>query len=74
PNAVGEIKDLKDCYAYGNTVVLRGIENGKLVNIYSVSGARVYSQKMTSDRMTVTLPAGIYIVNAASHNKKVIVR
>lgn len=74
PNAVEEIKELKDCYAYGNTVVLSGIENGKLVNIYSVSGVRVYSQKMTADRMTVTLPAGVYIVNAASQNRKVMVR
>lgn len=74
PNAVEEIKELKDCYAYGNTVVLRGIENGKLVNIYSVSGVRIYSQKMTADRMTVTLPAGVYIINAASQNRKVMIR
>jgi len=74
PNAVGKVEASFDCYTYGSTVVVKGLDYGKLINIYSVTGARVYSQKTTSDMMSVTLPSGIYIVNAASLNKKVIVR
>lgn len=74
PNAVSKVDNSFDCYAYGSNVIIKGLEYGKVVNIYSITGVRMFSQKISAGALTVALPAGIYIVNVASSNKKVIVR
>jgi hypothetical protein len=74
PNAVSKVENSVDCYAYGRNVIIKGVEYGKVVNIYSITGVRMFSQKISSEMLSVALPTGIYIVNVASCNKKVIVR
>lgn len=74
PNAVSKVENTFDCYAYGNKIIIRGLDNDRVVNIYSVTGVRVFSKKTVDGTLSVNLPAGIYVVNVASSNKKVMVR
>jgi len=62
------------CYADGNSLIIKGLESGKNVIVYSITGARVYSQKVAANSLRFILPEGIYIVNIDGNNKKVIVR
>lgn len=61
-------------YIEGNNIIIKGLETGKEVAIYSVTGARVFSQKTVSCSMSITLPKGIYIVKTSSLNTKLIVK
>lgn len=63
-----------DCYTSGGNIVINGLESGKVVNVYSIAGVRLFSQKVSGNSVSVSLPRGIYIVNAASLNKKIIVK
>lgn len=63
-----------NCYADGNSLIIKGLESGKNVVVYSVTGARIYSQKAVANSISIALPEGIYIVNVDGNNKKVIVR
>lgn len=71
---VNKVESSFDCYSYGNNVIIKGLELGKEVNIYSISGVRIFSQYIYTGSMSVTLQRGIYIVNSASYNKKIIVK
>jgi len=74
PSAVSKVENSFDCYAYGRNVIIKGLEYGKQVNIYSVTGVRMFSQKASTSSLSVALPTGIYIVNIANRNKKVLVK
>ncbi|MDD4490185.1 MAG: right-handed parallel beta-helix repeat-containing protein [Paludibacter sp.] len=63
-----------DCYSDGNNIIIKGLAYSKNVTVYSVTGARVYSQKVAASSLRVALPEGIYIVNVDGNNKKVVVR
>ncbi|HQB28340.1 MAG TPA: choice-of-anchor Q domain-containing protein [Paludibacter sp.] len=67
-----KVEDSFNCYAYGNSIIVKGLEQEE-VNIYSITGVRIFSKQVTGS-MSIDLPAGIYIVNSGSYNKKVIVR
>ncbi|MCK9507981.1 MAG: T9SS type A sorting domain-containing protein [Pigmentiphaga sp.] len=72
PSSVDKVEYPFNCYAYGNSIIVKGLEQEE-VNIYSITGVRVFSKQVTGS-MSIDLPAGIYIVNIANFNKKVIVR
>jgi hypothetical protein len=72
PSSIDKVEYPFDCYAYGNSIIVKGLEQEE-VNIYSITGVRVFSKQVTGS-MSIDLPAGIYIVNIANFNKKVIVR
>ena len=67
-----KVEDSFNCYAYGNSIIVKGLKQEE-VNIYSITGVRIFSKQVTGS-MSIDLPAGIYIVNSGSYNKKVIVR
>jgi len=71
---VDKMENSFNCYTDGNNIIIKGIETGKNVTVFSVTGARVFSQNACSGSLSVALPEGIYIVNADGNNKKVIVR
>ncbi|MEA4936801.1 MAG: T9SS type A sorting domain-containing protein [Paludibacter sp.] len=63
-----------NCYTDGNSLIINGLESGNHLTVYSVTGARVFSQKVTANSIRIALPEGIYMVNVDGNNKKVIVR
>lgn len=74
PNAVSNVENFFKCYTNGNNLIVKGFNFGKEINVYAITGARIFSQKAYSNSLSVTLQKGIYIVNIGSYNQKVIVR
>lgn len=74
PTSVNKVENSFDCYAYGSNVIIKGAAYGNEVNVYSVTGIRVFSQRINTGSLSITLPTGIYIVNVATCNKKIVVR
>ena len=73
-SSVKKVENAFNCYAFGNNVIVKDVALGKVINIYSVTGVRVLTQKVNASSMQITLPEGLYIVNVDSQNKKVFVK
>jgi hypothetical protein len=53
--------------------IISGLPQGETVSVYNLQGAVIYSQKVTSDEVSVSLPThGLYIVKVGSESVKVI--
>ncbi len=57
-----------------NKIELSGLKLGEQLSVYNVSGIRVHNAISTASTHSVTLPNGLYIVNVAGVNTKVILR
>jgi hypothetical protein len=71
PNAASSIlvySDLK------NSLTISNATAGDMATVYSVSGIKVASAKLTADKTTLSIPTGIYIVKINNSVAKVIVR
>ena len=56
-----------------NLIVVRGFE-GQTVTVSTADGKVVANGKADSDRETISVPAGVYVVKAGSKSVKVIVK
>jgi hypothetical protein len=61
------------CRTSGNKLEVKGLNTNDLLTIFSLTGEKVFEQKVSSDLMTVTLPSGIYVLVSGSHRTKVVV-
>lgn len=52
-------------------IVIKGC-SGEMVEISSVDGTVIYSQRIDNDMVSIPLPAGLYIVKVKDVVKKVI--
>ena len=57
-----------------NSLVISNATAGDIASVYSVSGVKVASAKLTSDNTTLSIPSGIYLVKINASVSKVIVR
>lgn len=65
--------DLQVC-VYGKTIVLQNVDNGCLVELFSVLGMKVASKIAASDVVEVSVSSpGLYIVKVGSESRKVVV-
>jgi hypothetical protein len=69
-----KVEESVKCYTNGNNLMIKGLESGKVVNVYSITGVRLLSRKITDETISISLPRGIYIVNAESYKGKVVIR
>jgi len=71
PNAVSNV------FAYSaekNSLVISNATTGDIASVYTVSGIKVASAKLTSDKTTLSITSGIYLVKVNNSVLKVIVR
>ena len=71
--SVTEINSGFVCFANGNSIEIRGMKAGEEINVYSITGAALFTQKAVNNSMSVPVARGIYIVKAANQVKKVVV-
>lgn len=71
--SVNEINSGFVCFANGNSIEIRGMKAGEEINVYSITGAALFTQKAVNNSMSVPVARGIYIVKAANQVKKVVV-
>jgi parallel beta-helix repeat protein len=71
--SVTEINSDLVCFANGNSIEIRGMKAGEEINVYSITGAALFTQKAVNNSMSVPVARGIYIVKAANQVKKVVV-
>lgn len=57
-----------------NRIAISNATVGDIVTVYSVSGMKVASAKLTSDKTTVNVGSGIYLVKVNNSVSKVVVR
>jgi len=57
-----------------NSLVISNAVAGDIASVYSISGIKVASAKLTSDKTTLSIPTGIYLVKINASVSKVIVR
>jgi len=57
-----------------NKLVIANATVGDIASVYSISGIKVASAKLTSDKTTVSIASGIYLVKVNASVSKVIVR
>jgi len=57
-----------------NKLVIYNATEGDVASVYSISGIKVASAKLTSDKTTLSIASGIYLVKINSSVSKVIVR
>jgi len=57
-----------------NQFVISNANAGDVATVYSVSGIKVASAKLTSDRATLSIASGIYLVKVNNSVSKVVVR
>jgi len=57
-----------------NKLVISNATEGDIASVYSISGIKVASAKLTSDKTTLSIASGIYLVKINSSVSKVIVR
>ena len=66
----------KSIIAYGNTIEIKGVENGDVVTVYNTLGAKIYNIRTTNNpEFITTLPKGVYLVQieGTSVVKKVLI-
>ncbi|MDR1762637.1 MAG: hypothetical protein LBR64_01595 [Dysgonamonadaceae bacterium] len=57
----------------GNTLRIKGFTPNETINVYTVSGAKIYSAKAKGSEVNVNLPAhGVYIVSAGAQKAKTV--
>ncbi|GAO31616.1 DUF6383 domain-containing protein [Geofilum rubicundum] len=71
--SIGFEPRILDIYTSNGSVVINDCE-GKNVEVYSISGTKVFGQAATSSVVTVPVPSGIYIVVVDNAASKVIVK
>lgn len=57
-----------------NSIVISKATAGDVANIYTVSGVRVASARLTSDKATISIASGIYLVKVNNSVSKVVVK
>lgn len=73
-NGVANLNDSKlSAYGINNAIVVNGM-TGKTANIYAVSGQLVKSVMLNSDKESILVNKGFYIVKVASLSTKVLVK
>ena len=77
PNAVNSPDATSNVFVYSterNKLVIANATEGDVAYVYTVSGIKVASAKLTSDKTTLNMASGIYLVKVNSSVSKVIVR
>lgn len=62
------------CLVFDNGIELTGITSGDKVSVFQANGVLVNQTLATSDRMSIPLSKGIYIVRIADYAKKLIIK
>ena len=60
-------------YANGSQLIVTNANQGDIVAVYTVSGVKVASVLVSTDKTTVDLPTGIYLVKVGNFSTKVVV-
>lgn len=71
--SVNEINSGLVCFANENSIEIRGMKKGEEINVYSITGAALFSQKVVNSEINVPVSRGIYLVKVANQVKKVVV-
>lgn len=71
--SVNEINSGLVCFANGNSIEIRGMKAGEEINVYSITGAALFTQKAVNNTVNVPVTRGIYLVKVANQVKKVVV-
>lgn len=71
--SVNEINSGFVCFANGNSIEIRGMKAGEEINVYSITGAALFTQKAVNNTVNVPVTRGIYLVKVANQVKKVVV-
>lgn len=71
--STNDLQSKIQCFAANGQVQLRGLSEGDMVAIYSVTGAGIYNQSARSSEMALSLNKGIYIVKVDGKVTKVVV-
>lgn len=61
------------CFSVANSIEVHGLVANQMVELYSISGARIATQKSVNDAVRFTAQKGIYIVKVADKVNKVVV-
>jgi hypothetical protein len=55
------------------TAIISGLTQGEYLAVYNLQGVTIYSQKVTSETVSVNLPGhGVYLVKVGSESVKVV--
>lgn len=61
------------CYSENHNLELRGLTYGDEVVVNTITGSKVFSQKVSAPNISIAVSKGIYLIKVASQIKKVIV-
>ncbi|MEA4937395.1 MAG: choice-of-anchor Q domain-containing protein [Paludibacter sp.] len=71
--ATNDLQTKIQCFAADGKIQLRGLSEGIILSVYSVTGATVYNQAVRASEMTLSVNKGIYIVKVNGNVTKVVV-
>ncbi len=75
PTSVSEVALTSfNCFGTTGAIELSALPQGEQLQIFSISGAKVSGQEITSSALTVNLSQGIYLVRVAGDVQKVMVK
>ncbi len=63
-----------DCVGTTGAIQLKALPMGEKLEIYSISGTKVFANTVTSSQLTIDLSQGIYMVRVSDNVQKVLVR
>lgn len=61
-------------YAFNNTLIVKGIQAGKMIEIYTITGSVFNRSIVKSDEFEMTIPKGLYIIRYENKSQKVLVQ
>lgn len=63
-----------DAYSVNGELVIENTDPANLFNVYSLDGREVFTGRVQAGSTTLSLPAGIYIVNVADFARRVLIK
>lgn len=63
-----------DAYSVAGELVIENNDANNIFYVYSIDGREVFSGKVATPSETITLPAGLYVVNVCDFSRRVLVK
>lgn len=65
--------NLINIYSFNNNLIVKGIQIGEIINVYTITGSLFATHKTTDNEITMPLPKGLYIVKVGTVARKVLI-
>ncbi|MGC3978025.1 MAG: T9SS type A sorting domain-containing protein [Paludibacteraceae bacterium] len=60
-------------YAINNNIVLSGLQSNDQIDIYTITGKLIYSEKAAASQLKIQIEKGVYIIRINNGTKKIVV-